>query len=94
MDQDTDQAARIFEFTDVSSYVAVTTFSLNEQVYIIEIKEKGRATEPLFDILDIILRHGSFIYKDLKMVRSKNISTKQFQIIGFDVIIPPTEAYL
>ena len=38
MDQDTDQAARIFEFTDVSSYVAVTTFSLNKQVYIIETK--------------------------------------------------------
>ena len=27
------------------------------------------------------------------MVRSKNISTKQFQVIGFDVIVPSDEVF-
>ena len=47
LDEDIDQAVCIFEFTDIPSYVAVITFSLREPVYIIEVKEKGTATEPL-----------------------------------------------
>ena len=50
LDEDIDQVVRLFEFTDIPSYVPVVTFSLNEPVYIIEVKEKVRATEPLSDI--------------------------------------------
>ena len=41
-----DQAVYIFGFTDIPSCVAVFTFSLYESVCIIEVKQKGRATEP------------------------------------------------
>ena len=45
LDEDIDQAVRNFEFADTSYYVAVITFSLDEPVYIIEVKDKGRATK-------------------------------------------------
>ena len=41
LDEDTDQANRIYEFTAIPSFVAVITFSLNEPVYIIKVTEKG-----------------------------------------------------
>ena len=51
LDEDIDQAVRNFEFRDISYYVAVIAFSLDEPVYITEVKEKGRATtEPLSTI--------------------------------------------
>ena len=41
LDEDTDQASRIYEFTAIPSFVAVITFSLNEPVYIIKVSDKG-----------------------------------------------------
>ena len=41
LDEDTDQANRIYEFTAISSFVAVITFNLNEPAYIIKVTEKG-----------------------------------------------------
>ena len=40
LDEDTDQANRIYEFTAIPSFVAVITFSLNEPVYRIKVTEK------------------------------------------------------
>ena len=53
------------------------------------------ATEPLPDIYkyNIATVELFLLGNHLKMVRSKNISTKQFQITGFDVIIPPDQSF-
>lgn len=53
------------------------------------------ATEPLPDIYkyNIATVELFLLGNHLKMVRSKNISTKQFQITGFDVIIPPDQVF-
>lgn len=40
----------ILDFIDILSYVPVIIFSLNKPTYIIKVKEKGRAIEPLSDI--------------------------------------------
>ena len=76
--------------------VAVITLCLNEPVYIIKVKEKGSATEPLHDM------HGHNISTEelylrgnyLKTARSKNISRKNFQIKKFEFIIPPDEVFV
>ena len=72
-DEDINQTVRIFEFTDISSYVAVITFILNEPVYIIEIKEKDRTAELLSDIYghNIAIGELNLPGNYLKMVRSK-----------------------
>ena len=95
IDEDIDQAVRIFEFTDILSYVAVITFSLMEPVYIIEVKEKGRATEPLSYIYGHNIAMWQLYLQGnyFKMLRSKNISTKRFQIISCQVIIPPDQIF-
>ena len=50
LDEDTDQANRIYQFTAIHSFVAVITFSLNEPVYIIKVTQKGRATQTMSDM--------------------------------------------
>ena len=37
LDEDTDRANRIYEFTAIPSFISVITFSLNEPVYIIKV---------------------------------------------------------
>ena len=50
LDEDTDQANRIYEFTAIPSFVAVIIFSLNEPMCIIEVTEKRRATQIISDM--------------------------------------------
>ena len=67
--------AVVFEFTDMSSYVAGITFFLNKPVYIINVKEKGRATEPLCDIYGNNISTGELYLRENypKMAASKKI---------------------
>ena len=80
----------ILDFIDILSYVPVIIFSLNKPTYIIKVKEKGRAIEPLSDIYRHNISTAEYYLREtyLKMVRSKSIFVKQFQKISFDVIIP------
>ena len=77
-DEDIDQTFRIFEFTDILSHVLVITFSLNEPVYIIEVKEKDKAAELLSDIYGHNIAIGELCLPGnyLKMVRSKKYFDK------------------
>lgn len=70
-------------------------FSLNEPVCIIKVKEKGTATEPLNDIYghEVLKRELHSRGSYLKMVRSKNITRKQFQIISLGTNIPPDKLF-
>lgn len=80
----------ILDFIDILSYVPVIIFSLNKPTYIIKVKEKGRAIEPLSDIYRHNISTAEYYLREtyLKKVRSKSIFVKQFQKISFDVIIP------
>ena len=49
-----------FEFKVIPSYVAVIIFSLNEPVYIIKVKEKGRATVKQFQKINFDVIRPSF----------------------------------
>ena len=50
LDEDTDQANSIYEFTTIPFFVAVIIFSLNEPLCIIKVTEKGRATQIISDM--------------------------------------------
>ena len=50
LDEDTDQANSIYEFTAIPFFVAVIIFSLNEPLCIIKVTEKGRATQIISDM--------------------------------------------
>ena len=80
----------ILDFIDILSHVPVIIFSLNKPIYIIKVKEKGRAIEPLSDIYRHNISTAEYYLREtyLKMVRSKSIFVKQFQKISFDVITP------
>ena len=93
LDEDTDQAKRIFGFAAIPSFVAVVTFILNEPAYIIKVTDKGLATQVISDM------YGHRISKSelyllgnyLKVVRSKNMLLKKFEILNYEVLIPPDE---
>ena len=87
---DLDKFRCILDFIDILSYVPVIIFSLNKPTYIIKVKEKGRAIEPLSDIYRHNISTAEYYLREtyLKKVRSKSIFVKQFQKISFDVIIP------
>ena len=95
LDEDTDQANRIYEFTAIPSFVAVITFSLNKSVYIIKVTEKVRATQMMSDMYEHRISKGEFNLRGnyLKVVRSKNMLLKKFEILNFEVLIPPHEVF-
>ena len=75
LDEHTDQANRIYEFTTIPSFVAIITFSLNEPVYIIKVTEKSRATLVMSDMYGHRISEGEMYLCEnyLKVVRMKNI---------------------
>ena len=73
LDNDDNDATRIYEFTEIPSYVSVITFSLSERVYIIKIFEKGQET---------LAREFYFRRNYFKLVRS----LKQFELINSDIL--------
>ena len=80
--EDTDQANRIYEFTAIPSFVAVITFSLNDPVYIIKVTEKGQVKQMMSDMYRHIISQGKLYLRGnyLKVVRSKNMLLKKFEI--------------
>ena len=72
LDENTDKANRIYEFTAIHSFVTVITFSLNEPVYVIKVTEKGRATQMMSDMYGHRISKGELYLRGnyLKVVRS------------------------
>ena len=95
LDEDADQANRIYEFTAIPSFVAVITFSLNEPVYRIKVTEKGRATQTMSDMYGNRISKGELYLRGnyLKVVRSKNMLLKKFKMLNYEVLIPPDEVF-
>ena len=75
--------------------VAVITSSLNEPVYIIKVTEKGRATQIISDMYGHRISKGELYLcgNYLKVVRSKNMLLKKFEILNFEVLIPLDEVF-
>ena len=61
LDEDTDQANCIYEFTAIPSVVAV---SLNEPVHIIKVTEKGRATQLMSDMYGHRISKGELYLRE------------------------------
>ena len=95
LDEDTDQAKRIFEFAAIPSFVAVVTFSLNEPAYIITVTDKGPAMQVISDMYGHRISKGELylLGNYPKVVRSKNILLKKFEILNYEVLIPPDEVF-
>ena len=83
----------MYEFTEIPSFVAVITFSLNESVYIIKVTGKGRATQMMSDIYDHRISKDELYLRGnyLKVVRLKNMLLKKIEILNYEVLIPPEE---
>ena len=84
-----------YKFTVIPSFVAVITFSLNEPVYIIKVTENDRAMQMMSDIYGYRISKGKLYLREnyLKVVRSKNMLLKKFEILISKVIMPPDEAF-
>ena len=64
-------------------------------MYIIKVAEKGRATQMMSDMYGHrISKSELYLPGDYrKVVRSKNILLKKFEILNFEVLIPPDEVF-
>ena len=62
-------------------------------MYIIKLFEKGTASEVISDRYGHKMLAGEFHFHGnyLKLVRSRNIALKQFELINFDALISPEE---
>ena len=62
-------------------------------MYIIKLFEKGTASEVISDRYGNKMLAGEFHFHGnyLKLVRSRNIALKQFELISFDALISPEE---
>ena len=95
LDEGTDQANRIYDFTAIPFFVAVITLSLNEPVYIIKVTEKGQTTQMMPDMYGDRISKGELYLRDIyiKVVRSKNMLLKKFEILKYEVLMPPDEVF-
>ena len=84
----------LLEYTNLQ-ILLLSYQSLSEPVYIIEIFQKGRASEMMSDTYGHKILAGEFYFcgNYLRLVRSRNISLQQFELINFDVLILPEEVF-
>ena len=84
----------LLEYTNLQ-ILLLSYQSLSEPVYIIEIFQKGRASEMMSDSYGHKILAGEFYFcgNYLRLVRSRNISLQQFELINFDVLILPEEVF-
>ena len=83
----------IFEFVDAPSYMTPFSGRSMEPLYFVVVTEKRVADKLLKDCYDHVINIGEMFFKGnyLKLVRSCNPSTKQFQVIQRKVLLPPGE---
>ena len=83
----------ISNFVDVPSYVTLVSGRYTEPPYFVFVKEKGLADEMLRDFLDHVINVGEQFFRVyyLKLVRSRNSTAKQFEVIERELLIPPDE---
>ena len=83
----------IFNFVDVPSYVTLVSGRSTEPLYFVFVKEKGLADKMLRDCFDHVINVGEQFFRGyyLKLVRSRNSTAKQFEVIERELLIPPDE---
>ena len=83
----------IFDFVEMPSCVTLISGRSTEPLYFVLVKEKGIAEELLRDGFDHVINIGDMFFRGnyLKLVRSRNSSMKQSQVIVPDVLLPPDE---
>ena len=64
-------------------------------MYIIKVTEKGRAMQMMFDMCGRRISKGELYLRGnyLKVVRSKNMLLKKFELLNYEVLIPPDEVF-
>ena len=87
--------SQIYEFVDVASYIALASYSTNEPIYIIQVSEKGEATEKLTDRYGHVIMPGEKYFKGkyLQQTRSRVMNIKQFKLIEHVVYCLPEEVF-
>ena len=86
----------IFNFVDVPSYVTLVSGRSTEPLYFVFVKEKGLADKMLRDCFDHVINVGEQFFRGyyLKLVRSRNSTAKQFEVIKRELLIPDDEINL
>ena len=86
-------AMEIFNFVDVPSYVTLVSGRSPEPLYFVFVKEKGLADKMLRDCFDHVINVGEQFFRGyyLKLVRSRNSTAKQFEVIERELLIPLDE---
>ena len=83
----------IFNFVDVPSYVIHVSGRSTEPLYFIFVKEKGLADKMLRDCFDHVINVSEQFFRGyyLKLVRSRNSTARQFEVIERELLILPDE---
>ena len=84
---------QIFDFVEIPSFVTLFTGVNAEPLYFLKITEKGISDGNLTDTRGHVVLPGLRYFKGnyFKLVRSRNISFKKFDILPMSVIITPDE---
>ena len=71
LDKDIDKAVRIFEFSDIPSYVAVISLSLNKPAYytLLKYRRKVELLSHCLKFMGIILQQVNYIYGETTLKR-------------------------
>ena len=86
---------QIFQFLELSSFVAVISCNSYEPVYIIKIIDKGEASDEIKDRYGYSMAPGEPFLRGsyLKSERSRNISRKVFSLVPRDVLCDPDKVF-
>lgn len=84
---------QVFDFIDVPSYASLLTGVKAEPLYFVSLKEKGVCDESKSDSWGHAIFTGEKCFQGnyFKLVRSRNINYKKFDILQEEVLISPDE---
>ena len=90
-----DRDEQIFDFVEILSFVTLLTGVNTEPLYFLKITEKEISDRTIMDTCSHAVRPGLRYFKRnyLKPVRSRNKSSKKFDILPMSLIITPDEVY-
>ena len=83
----------IFEFVDALLYVKLFRGTSMEPLHFVVVTQKEVAGKMLKDCYNHIINIGELFFRGnyLKLVKSRNIDIKQFQVSQSEVLFPPDE---
>lgn len=86
---------KVFDFVDVPSYATVFTGTTAEPLFFLKLNEKGICDSTMSDTWGHVIMAGEKYFKGnyLKVVRSRKMNFKKFDVLPLEVLVSPDEIY-